>query len=533
MAEKDNLLSAVIESPDDDEPRFRFADWCQRHGDPERGEFIRTQCELCSGPMADDRRTHLQAREQQLLDERGWDWTEEFGQDISEWVYVRGFVERVEMSLEASAEQILSVVRKSPIRHLRDTGQFCDLSGFVAALPSLGKLTGLEFWGLYAFEDDLLRQLLASPHLKHLKTLILHHDRNGNLAEDQLIIEGLNSPCRANLEELAVNVDGMWRGPSNAVLSAIANAPFLGSLRRLNLSCAGDTGNNPELAAATVRRLAASPNLAGLRELDLRGTMARKEVWNAVLEMPQLRNLQKLDLCGASEVTTPWIPIIGNLAKLPHWRAEFERRVRHIDWDNPFIDPWNAGVWHGMSWAQRKRRVLFAMADFVRSRDFDGLERQYHALCSKTSGEAVANQIEQLPFDRWQRGVRPVLADALAIAEKQASDRVCLRLRADIRWEGEFGMHDRNADSDSSPATGHEPFEEYSYSTPQVTRKTPAFEEAAAIFAAHPIHSGTGPSGPALYLIARTVAAFGRCMREFKPPCPVLVSFMWAVFRMA
>jgi uncharacterized protein (TIGR02996 family) len=207
MAEGRALLRAVMDSPDDDTPRLEYAAWLERRGGPARGEFIRAQCALDAIPADDPRRPPLQARETELLEQYGWTWAEEFGTEITEWSFRRGFIERVAMSLERSADQILAILSKGPIRHVRDTGQFCSFDGVVDALPRLDRLTGLEFWGLYAFDDQLVAKLLTSPHLRNLRTLILHHDRNGNLVNDEVLIEGLTSPYRLNLRELAVNVE--------------------------------------------------------------------------------------------------------------------------------------------------------------------------------------------------------------------------------------------------------------------------------------------------------------------------------------
>ena len=40
------LLVAIRAAPDDDAPRLVYADWLDEHGQPERAEFIRVQCEL-------------------------------------------------------------------------------------------------------------------------------------------------------------------------------------------------------------------------------------------------------------------------------------------------------------------------------------------------------------------------------------------------------------------------------------------------------------------------------------------------------
>jgi uncharacterized protein (TIGR02996 family) len=46
MHDRDALLRAIIENPDDDAPRLIYADWLDEHGDPDRATFIRLQCEL-------------------------------------------------------------------------------------------------------------------------------------------------------------------------------------------------------------------------------------------------------------------------------------------------------------------------------------------------------------------------------------------------------------------------------------------------------------------------------------------------------
>lgn len=534
MAERDELLTAVIASPDSDQPRHAFADWCEESGDSERADFIRLQCSLHGDSLSPGEREALERREEKLLQDRGWDWADEFGLDVSEWVFERGFVERVELCIEASAEQILGVLEKSPIRHIRDTSQLCDLKGLVEALPYLGHLTGLELWGLYAVDDALVRQILLSPELQRLKTLVLHHDRNGNLVDEQVLIEALRSPYRENIEELAINVDCSWRGPSNEVIGAIADSPYLRNLRRLNLSNAGDAGNNPQLTVQTIRRLATSPNLANLEELDLRAVHATSEVWAALLEMPQLTSLKKAWLCEAAEVGTPWIPIVGYVSEMPQWRAAFEQRVAEVDWESRFIDPWNGGVWRGISWGDRKKQLLFGMHSFVCENDYDGLEQRYREVCEKLAGTERAERINELPFDAWHAQIRESLVDVLAVAEKRSSDTVFLRIRPDIDWGGEFGVYDKYSPSEfvPEPVDTSKPFEEFSYSSPNASTNAPSFEAAAELFKDAPLTSGTGPSGTALYLIARSVSAFGRCLSE-SDVCPdVYFSCMWAVFRM-
>ena len=47
------LLRAVCAAPGDDAPRLVFADYLDEHGEPERAEFVRIQCELTRIESAD------------------------------------------------------------------------------------------------------------------------------------------------------------------------------------------------------------------------------------------------------------------------------------------------------------------------------------------------------------------------------------------------------------------------------------------------------------------------------------------------
>ena len=62
MSDAPALLAAIRAAPDDDAPRLVYADWLDEHGQPERAEFIRLQCELA---RAND--PSLRRREAELL----------------------------------------------------------------------------------------------------------------------------------------------------------------------------------------------------------------------------------------------------------------------------------------------------------------------------------------------------------------------------------------------------------------------------------------------------------------------------------
>ena len=70
MSDADALLLAILTDPADDLPRLMYADCLEDHGEPERAEFVRVQCELAGTPaLSETRRDALRRRERELL---GW-----------------------------------------------------------------------------------------------------------------------------------------------------------------------------------------------------------------------------------------------------------------------------------------------------------------------------------------------------------------------------------------------------------------------------------------------------------------------------
>jgi len=72
MTEREGLLRAICEAPDDDAPRLVYADWLDEHGDPLQAEFIRVQIEMARIPK-DERGNHpLAATIASCSDFRKW-----------------------------------------------------------------------------------------------------------------------------------------------------------------------------------------------------------------------------------------------------------------------------------------------------------------------------------------------------------------------------------------------------------------------------------------------------------------------------
>lgn len=517
---QDTLLQAVIANPNDDAPRLAYADWLAAQGDADRAAFIRVQCALARLPADHPQVAELQQQESALLATYGYKWAEPFGDRIQVWVYGRGFIERVETCLEVPAERIRDLLQHAPIRHLRDLTQLCYLEHMVEALPALRQLTGLEFWRLYAVDNRLMARLLAAPELANLQTLILHHDRNGNLVSEAVLAEALSSPLRANLRELAVNVDSSWRGPTARIAQAIARSPYLGNLRRLDLS-------NSRLGVATVQAIGRAPALAGLDELDLIDCRFTAEVWQAILALPQLARLRPLRLYGATLVDRQK-KYLGELHDLLEYRTAFEARTARVDWETQAINPWLDSSWTGFSWEARCRAPLFAMQRFIQIQAYDDLEEVYRQACMTQVGPALTADITALPFPTYQQQLTESLREAVAILGDTTKIKAFfLRIQPSYDWQGAIHLQDRDVPDTMTP------FEERSYPTPETRIPTPSFPAAAAIFTRYPLYSSVHPSGPALYLIARTIATFGRCLQQQPVPLPVWFSCIWMAVHMA
>lgn len=533
--QEESLLQEIKNALDEDAPRLAYADWLESNGQPERAELIRVQCRLATKMLSDEERASLQKTENLLLDEHAWKWAEAYGSKISTWCFRRGLIELVEISLEQEKEAILTIGSCDGIRHLRDTGQFCELQGFIDALPELNHLTGLEFWYLYAFEDELVDQMLQSPALKNLRTLILHHDRNGNLVHEQVIIDGLCSPYRSRIENLAVNVDCSWRGPSNSILEAIANSPFLRNLKKLNLSNAGDTGNNPQLNCDVIEQLAFSKNLAQLEELDLRSIHCSEDVWNSILNMPQLPKLKKLWLNDSTEIPTGenWTPVVGYLPEMEDWRQQFNRLgIKEIDWDTRRISPEKSQVERLFTWEQRREQPILKIADYVIDCRYRELESDFHQMCTDLAGQNTANEIAALDFAEWGKYISPIVEDVVSHAKNENQDAIVMRLRHDLNWGGTLGAHVKYNPGEFDPDLDpNKPFKEYSYTIPEYQRQIAKFEKASRVFKRNPVTDRTQPDVVLAYLLARFTTAFHRALIQFDFDQRVFISFMLAVFR--
>jgi uncharacterized protein (TIGR02996 family) len=214
------FISSIAESLYDDAPRLIYADWLDDHGQPERAEFIRVQCEL--EPMRDryeiDRAAELHRRENELLsDHKGawlgpgmegwgnWGWGT-WGEDGAYAEFRRGFVDFVSMPARTFLALGEKVRRQHPT--IRRVVLF-RVNGYgeqLAASPALEGLAELELACWYSDADA--EAIASSPYLGSLQVLELWLGRNRPLTDGRLCRIMAGSKAWPKLRELTLlNVD--------------------------------------------------------------------------------------------------------------------------------------------------------------------------------------------------------------------------------------------------------------------------------------------------------------------------------------
>src|SRR5262245_51199419 len=147
MREREALLAAVCETPDDDAPRLVFADWCEEHGEPERAEFIRLQLRKAAMDEDDPERPPLSGRAGDLWDEHGEKWQAEipkWSRVKTEAFFQRGFLDRVTATGPAFVKHGAAIVRHIPLRKLyfeKLTAAQCPKVAAVQALAQVRELS--------------------------------------------------------------------------------------------------------------------------------------------------------------------------------------------------------------------------------------------------------------------------------------------------------------------------------------------------------------------------------------------------------
>lgn len=172
MTEREMLLRAVCENPDDDTPRLVFADWLDENGEPERAEFIRTQVSSERIGLSSEEGDKLFWRERELLSIHEGAWRSSLPRAMREQPFIRGFVESAELHHEhLSVKRIEYLFRSAPIVSL--SIPYLSDPGMLARVSAISRLKNLSI-GLCEPTEDSIAEFLTKADLGRLETLTIY-----------------------------------------------------------------------------------------------------------------------------------------------------------------------------------------------------------------------------------------------------------------------------------------------------------------------------------------------------------------------
>ncbi len=295
----DALLADILANPEDG-PRLVYADWLDEHGEAERAEFIRVQCEEAGLDEDDPRRQALARRsweiaQSNLIPGPRPEWTGGIHALASEWKFRRGFVEHVALPAATFLERAADLFRRAPVCSVHFTGVTPESLAVLGACPFLGRLTGIDLsWNEVG--DQGVATLLHARHLGKLRTLCLKGTGLTSAGVEALAA----SPQLAGLAVLDLASTGRFvlNQIDTRGAVALAASPHLRQLTSLNLGTPPEYGAGNRIGTAGCLALAGSAILDTVRALDLSSNIIEDAGVQALAHSPHAAELRRLDLRG-------------------------------------------------------------------------------------------------------------------------------------------------------------------------------------------------------------------------------------------
>jgi uncharacterized protein (TIGR02996 family) len=320
MTDGDALYQAILAAPDDDAPRLVWADWLDEHGQPDRAEFVRLQCELANLDPGDRRIDELTEQFGRLTVNREA-WTAGLGPYARNCGFWRGLPDWFELSTGRLVAALTELRRQVPAQCLSLTlsgGGHPELSNWVGLEP-IRCLNVTEADADPFYPESSLPGWVWLIHSSRLRGL---RSFRADMVDTSVgFISALRGTDWPDLRELGLRIRPAplreppptpWQERPPPPWQDLAEAPWFPKLRSLDVrDCRlGDDGldrllgGSPPLALTRlnlgandltptgVRRLASSRALARLRRLAL----GQNDVGTAAADL--LRSPALPDLCS-------------------------------------------------------------------------------------------------------------------------------------------------------------------------------------------------------------------------------------------
>jgi hypothetical protein len=140
---------------------------------------------------------------------------------------------------------------------------------------------------------------------------------------------------------------------------------------------------------------------------------------------------------------------------------------------------------------------------FIAKRNLDGLESNYYNQAREWAGRSLARRIAEVDLKHYQATLSRGLAEAGKSAEEHQAKAVCFEYDMDNGWDGRFFVCGQYA---PESAKDDEWADEWI-----VEFEGPGIPEFGGFYRDFGFDRTDQAKGSTLYMIARTVAALGRC----------------------
>jgi uncharacterized protein (TIGR02996 family) len=272
------LLQDARAHPDNLERRRVLADWLDDHGESDRAELVRLQCELAEVPEYEARHYDLLSREGELLNRHGDKW---LGPLVKCTVAFHRGLLRLELTPDQLRSPELASLAGTETWAWVETLRFSNLSAEdrepLDASPLLDSIAGIDLEGV-ELSPEIAQVLGQCPRLAHLREVNLGHTTNGG----QVIAAFVEAPARPGLTSINLTAAGVD-------LDALAASPLLAEVAHLILDHNYTT--NEGLIA-----LSRSKHASNLRTLGLAKAWLWPDGCRALAKSKHLGNLTRLDL---------------------------------------------------------------------------------------------------------------------------------------------------------------------------------------------------------------------------------------------
>lgn len=149
------------------------------------------------------------------------------------------------------------------------------------------------------------------------------------------------------------------------------------------------------------------------------------------------------------------------------------------------------------------------MKDFIAEGDWDGLEKAARKRCEKLAGKEVTRQITDIDLSEYMEELEEGLKRAYEEAEEIEAAAINFEYELENHWNGAFYICSEYSPEDEE--------DDDWAAVPDEEVEGPSCPELAELFAAS-FDANDKDRGINGYLIARTIAAYGRCVDVLPDP---------------